>query len=243
MTTTVLASSSPSRLSLLVDAGITPLVLSPGVDEEAVVAAAGPHRVDEEALLLARAKGEAVVERIRSGEAELPADTNGIVLIASDSILDLDGEPIGKPHTADRARRIWQRMGGRTVSLHTGHFVARLQRRPLDTVGPQHHRPATALVTETNHWAETDRCAEIASTRIHTGTPDARELDDYIGTGEPLEVAGALTIDGLGAAFVDGIDGDHTNVIGLSMPLLRRMTSRLGVRWTCLWDRDTPGNS
>lgn len=222
MTDVLLASTSPSRLSLLTAAGLAPLVSAPGVDEDAVVEHERPETVAAQALLLAHAKGEAVVARLLAGAEEVPGDRDDLLLLASDSLLELDGQPVGKPHTPEAARRVWQRMGGRSAVLHTGHFAARLRR------------------TAPDGWREEGRRAELASTTIRTAAPSRRELEDYIATGEPLEVAGALTIDGLGAAFVEGIDGDHTNVIGLSIPLMRRLAADLGIAWTGLWRGDTP---
>lgn len=219
----ILASTSPARLGLLRSAGIEPILLSPGVDEAAAVAQAGRLTVKEEATLLAHLKGEAAVAQLLSGAHQLSADEAGdtAVLFASDSILDLHGEAVGKPHTPQRTRDIWERMAGQQTTLHTGHYAALLQR----TAGT---------------WSVVDAGEHTESTTISTGTPSAEELEDYIASGEPLHVAGALTIDGRGAAFIEGIVGDHSNVIGLSMPTVRMLSAKLGVRWTALWNIDTP---
>lgn len=131
------------------------------------------------------------------------------LVIGCDSVLELDGEAFGKPaDTADAVTR-WKRMAGRDGVLHTGHCV-------IDT-------------------ATGKEAAEVASTVVRFGTPSAEEIDAYVASGEPLWVAGAFTLDGRSAPFIDGIDGDPSNVIGLSLPLLRRLLADLGVRITDLW--------
>jgi septum formation protein len=131
----------------------------------------------------------------------------GSVVIGCDSVLAFDGQILGKPLDADDARKRWYAMRGRTGTLHTGHCLI------LD-----------------------DRRAEaVASTTVHFATLTDEEIDAYIGTGEPLTVAGAFTIDGRGSIFIDHIQGDHTNVIGLSLPLLRTLLADLGVNITDFW--------
>jgi septum formation protein len=124
-------------------------------------------------------------------------------------VLDLDGEALGKPGDADEAVRRWQRMRGRSGVLHTGHCLR-------DTT--------TGRVA-----------AATASTTVHFADVDDDEITAYVATGEPLWVAGAFTVDGLGGAFVRGIEGDHHNVVGVSLPLLRELVAELGHTWTQLW--------
>jgi septum formation protein len=139
------------------------------------------------------------------------ADVSDAVVIGCDSVLELDGQVYGKPHDAAEAVRRWQMMRGRSGVLHTGHCL-------VDTVdGREISRSADTVV----HFAELS---------------DA-EIEAYVDTGEPLHVAGAFTLDGLGGAFVTGIEGDPHNVVGISLPLLRTMLAELGVSWTALWDR------
>lgn len=135
----------------------------------------------------------------------------GPLVLGCDSVLELDGQAFGKPESPDEAVRRWREMRGRTGLLHTGHCLR-------DTaVG----REATGIGSTVVHFAEvTD--AEIAA---------------YVESGEPLEVAGAFTVDGLGGAFVTRIEGDHHNVVGLSLPLLRDLLAELGHEWTDLWSR------
>ena len=132
----------------------------------------------------------------------------GCLVLGCDSLLDLDGTAIGKPASADEATVIWARIGGRRASLHTGHCL-------VDGSGR--------------------RLTEVAETVVRFGSPTADEIAAYVKSGEPKELAGAFSIDGLGAPFVEGIDGDASNVLGLSLPLLRRMLATFGVRIYDLW--------
>jgi septum formation protein len=123
-------------------------------------------------------------------------------VLGCDSVLDLDGEALGKPADAEQAVERWRRMRGRSGVLRTGHCL-------VDT--------------------RTGRdCAEVASTTVHFADLSEAEIEAYVATGEPLRVAGAFTIDGLGGPFVDGVEGDPHNVVGLSLPLLRRMLAEVG---------------
>ncbi len=140
--------------------------------------------------------------------AELPGSA-GALVVGCDSLLDLDGVALGKPADAGEAVQRWRAMRGRSATLVTGHHV-------VDTVAS---RSAGAT----------------ARTVVHFGRPTDAEIDAYVATGEPLRVAGAFTIDGLGAWFVDGVEGDAANVIGISLPLLRTLLAELGVAVTDLW--------
>ena len=207
--TLVLASSSPARRALLRSAGIEPVVRVSGVDEpavEAALAARGRTSPSDVCQALAVAKAEAVADDVRR---ELP----GAVVVACDSVLDLDGVALGKPDDAADAVARWRAMRGRAGVLRTGHTVVRLGAT----------RPDDAEVSA------------VASTVVRFAALDDDTIEAYVATGEPLQVAGAFTLDGLGGAFVDGIDGDPANVVGLSLPLLRRLLAELGVPWTSLW--------
>jgi len=193
----VLASASPARLATLRSAGVEPVVIVSGVDEDQI----GDLPPAELALQLAELKCAAVAER--SG---LPDDA---VVLGCDSVLDLDGQALGKPEDAAEATRRWGAMRGRSGVLHTGHCLRD---------------------TTTGHVA-----AATASTTVHFADVTDAEIAAYVDTGEPLHVAGAFTVDGLGGAFVTGIEGDHHNVVGLSLPLLRDLLAELGRSWTDLW--------
>jgi septum formation protein len=201
VTTLVLASQSPARLATLRAAGVEPVVVVSGVDESQV-ADVPPAEL---ALRLAELKCAAV-----SGRPEVPA---GALVLGCDSVLELDGESLGKPDDAEEARARWRAMRGRSGVLHTGHAL-----RDLSGDG---ERVAAAT----------------ASTIVHFADLTDEEVDAYVATGEPLHVAGAFTVDGLGGAFVTGIEGDHHNVVGLSLPLLRDLMAELGHSWTTLWRR------
>lgn len=206
MTRLVLASASTGRLRVLRQAGADPLVLVSGVDEDAIIAAQHAAPPAEVVCALATAKADDVARG-------LPADVGSdCVVIGCDSMLYLDGELRGKPGSADAARLQWESMAGRAGELYTGHCVTRLRD------GVVVHQDSEAGVTT-----------------VHFGDPTDDDLDAYLASGESLSVAGAFTIDGLGGWFVDRIDGDPSNVIGLSLPLIRRMAARCGLSVADIW--------
>lgn len=206
MTSVVLGSASSGRLGVLRQAGIDPVVVVSGVDEDAIVATLGDAAPDEVVGALAAAKADDVVTRLT---AEVAADC---VVIGCDSMLFLDGRLCGKPGTVDAARQQWESMAGQSAELHTGHALVRVRNREI-----------------------VSRSVESAFTTVHFAAPTPGDLDAYLGTGEPLWVAGAFTLDGLGGWFVDRIEGDPSNVIGLSLPLLRRMLAAAEVSIADLW--------
>jgi septum formation protein len=211
----VLASASPARLETLTRAGLSPEVVVSDVDEDAFAA----PTVAELVAVLARAKAESVaasLPRERKGNRSLSVhgdrslSVQDTLVVGCDSLLELDGEPMGKPASADEAVARWRRMRGRTGHLHTGHHVVRLGTAPATASGVE-----TTAVT----------FAELTD----------EEIDAYVATGEPQRVAGAFTIDGLGGAYVRSVSGDPHAVVGISLPLLRDLFGRLGVRWHDLW--------
>lgn len=195
----VLASASPARLATLRSAGFEPTVVVSGVDESQV-SGVPPAEL---ALRLAQLKCRAV-----AGGDGIPADA---LVLGCDSVLELDGEALGKPADAAEAVQRWEAMRGRSGVLHTGHC--------LRDVATAHEAAATA------------------STTVHFADVTDEEIAAYVATGEPLHVAGAFTVDGLGGGFVTGIEGDHHNVVGVSLPLLRGLVRELGHSWTGLWAR------
>ena len=195
----ILASASPGRLRLLRAAGIEPLVQVSGVAETEVPDETGA----ELCLRLATLKAEAVAANLATG-----------LVLGADSVLDLDGEPLGKPATATEAMAQWRAMSGRSGTLLTGHCL-------IDATSGR-------------------RASAVAGTVVRFGHLSDAEIEAYVATGEPLQVAGAFTIDGYGGPFIDGVDGDPANVVGLSLPLLRRLLAELGVELVELWSAPAP---
>ncbi|AEB42895.1 maf protein [Micromonospora maris AB-18-032] len=145
-----------------------------------------------------------------------PADDQRTLVLGCDSVLAFEGQILGKPADPDDATARWERMRGRSGVLHSGHCL---------------------VDVEAGRQAEA-----VASTVVHFADISDHEIATYVGTGEPLAVAGAFTIDGLGGPFVERIEGDPSTVIGLSLPLLRRLLAELDLRITDLWTKVAPGN-
>jgi len=214
VTRLLLASASPARRATLRSAGIEPVVAVSGVDEHDVlmdaVARAGVLTPAEVVLVLARAKAEDV-----AGRVALYPQARDFIVLGCDSMLEFGGEVLGKPASAEQAIARWRTMRGSSGVLHTGHWI--IDARPDDGTGLAR--------------------GETASTTVWFADLSDDEIDAYVGTEEPLKVAGAFTIDGLGGPFVERIDGDHHSVVGLSLPLLRRLLASVGVGITDLWTR------
>jgi septum formation protein len=204
-----LASTSPARLATLRAVGIEPIAIPSHVDEEAAVAGAGPLAAPELVQLLARLKAEAVA---LAGADEGAFD--GLIL-GGDSAFELDGVVYGKPHLPEVARERWHAQRGRSGVLHSGHWL-------IDARDGIVGHAVGGVSAATVRFA-----SDI----------DDDEIDAYIATGEPLEVAGAFTIDSKGAGFVESIAGDPHTVVGLSVPLLRTLVRELGIAWPSLWNR------
>ncbi|MGO4299172.1 Maf family protein [Leifsonia sp. RAF41] len=206
-----LASTSPARLALLRAAGIEPVVVPSYVDEPAAVAAAEADHgsLDAHAMvqLLARLKAEAVRGTL-DGE---PID--GLIL-GGDSAFAIDGAIHGKPHLPAVARERWMQQRGRTGVLHSGHWL-------ID------HREGR----------ENAAAGAVAVASVTFADVTDREIDDYVASGEPLEVAGAFTVDSLGGPFITRVEGDPSTVVGLSLSTLRDLVGELGIGWTTLWNR------
>ncbi|MCU1689128.1 MAG: maf protein [Jatrophihabitantaceae bacterium] len=201
----VLASASPARLQTLRAAGAHPDVIVSGVDEPALVAAAGDLDPEGIVAMLARAKALDVADRIE------PDPGGTVVIVGCDSMLDLDGRAYGKPGTSAEAIQRWREMRGLTGVLRSGHAVIAL--------------------------SGGERRIEVAvsSTSVRFADASDDEIEAYVATREPLSVAGGFTIDGLGGWFIEGIDGDHHGVVGISLPLLRVMLRNGGVTIADLW--------
>ncbi|SJN09475.1 Septum formation protein Maf [Leucobacter sp. 7(1)] len=209
-----LASTSPARLSVLRGAGIEPICFSPDVDEDAAVAAREAElgralSAPELTEYLGRLKAEDVVAR--HGH-----EIDGLVL-GGDSMFLLDGEILGKPHLPEVALARSRQHRGRTGVLHSGHWV-------IDHTGGTVQGAAGGVDT--------------ATVTLAADVSDA-ELDAYVASGEPLELAGGFAIDGLAGAFIERIEGAPSCVIGLSLPELRRLVVRLGHSYPELWNAPT----
>jgi len=207
MTRLVLGSASPGRLKVLRQAGIDPLVVVSGVDEDAVAAALGPGASPQDVVCaLAEAKATQVAGELTSG---VGADC---VVVGCDSMLYIDGRLCGKPRSVAEARELWRSMAGRAGNLYTGHCVVRL----LD------HKIVHSS-------------SESSNTTVHFGRPSPEDLEAYLASGESLQVAGGFTLDGLGGWFIDGVDGDPSAVVGIGLPLMRSLLGRAGLSIAALW--------
>lgn len=206
----VLASQSPARLATLRSAGVDPEVIVSGVDES-VIRHTDPAAL---ALALAQLKATAVADQLIAGDTvDIEGDDHSpILIIGCDSVLELDGEPYGKPGDPQTAIERWQRMRGRSGVLHSGHHLVKI-----------------------NEGRIVGAAGRGAATTVHFADLSDAEIEAYVDTGEPLQVAGSFTIDGLGGPFVTGIEGDPHNVVGISLPLLREMIIAAGHSWSDLW--------
>lgn len=218
MAKVILASQSPARCRLLKNAGITPLRIVSDVDEEALLqkAEAEAERAGSSlpaasrVQILATAKAENVIRRVTQEKAADPRACHPRVVIGCDSMFYFNGEILGKPHTPAVARERLRAMSGKSGQLYTGHCVADLK---------------------------TGKRAEgVSRASVYFADFTDREIDAYIATGEPLEVAGSFTLEGRGGPFIERTEGDCHGIIGLSLPLLRTLLAQIGILLTDLWD-------
>lgn len=212
VTRLVLASTSPARLKVLRDAGIEPVTIAPEVDEDAVedrYRAMGLITSTHDVVhVLAKAKSEAV--------ATMP-NSAGHLVLGCDSQLEFEGESLGKPHDPEVAIARWKRLRGKSGVLYSGHWL-------IDNREPKPGQLPPAA-------------GKVSSTVVHFENISDAEIEAYVATGEPLKVAGAFTIDGLGGAFLRSIEGDAHTVIGISLSVLRELSLQLGVEYTSMWNR------
>ena len=192
----MLASSSASRLRVLRDAGFDPVLVVSGVGEEFEDLTPA-----EAVVVIAERKALAVADRCQDG-----------LVIGCDSMLELDGEALGKPASGAEVKEVWRRLSGRQATLNTGH----------------------CLIDESTG----QRRSRLVSSVVHFGSPTDKELTAYAATNEPLALAGAFSIEGLSGPFVMAVHGSPSNVLGLSLPDFREMLLEVGVEVTDLWRRD-----
>lgn len=190
--------------------GIEPITISPGVDEEAVAARAESMGLIQSSQDLVLLLAKAKAEAVVSN----PLAQNAII-IGCDSALEFQGQTLGKPHEASVAKARWQQLRGNSGTLHSGHWL-------IDNRNAASMPPATG---------------KTSSAGVYFANLSDSEIDAYVATGEPLKVAGAFTVDGLGGAFITRIEGDTHTVIGLSLTTLRDLSGVLGVEYTSYWNR------
>jgi septum formation protein len=234
VTRLILASQSPARTKLLSYAGIRHEVLVSDVDEDAVQARYGVTDPHDTALLLARAKAEAV--------ASLP-EAEGALVLGCDSVFEFDGEAHGKPYTPEVARERMLRMSGSMGVLHTGHWLVDCRDTDVeDPAGPANPADvedgaASAAASGSERPGTGATLGHVTSAEVHFMEMSTAEIDAYIATGEPLQCAGSFTIDGYGGAFIRKVDGDPHTVVGLSISTLRGLLGQAKVGITELWTR------
>ena len=207
MTRLVLASSSPARLALLRSAGIEPEIVLPETDEPALAAQANLENPNLSAQQLVGLLAKAKAESVLHD-----LSTRGALILGGDSALEFQGEVLGKPHEPEVALERWAKLSGNVGVLHSGHYLID-NRDPANPVGAQ----------------------MVSSTKVFFSKLSNQEIADYVATGEPLKVAGAFTIDGLGGAFIDRIEGDSHTVVGLSLKVLRELAAGFGVHYPSFW--------
>ena len=207
MTRLVLASSSPARLALLRSAGIEPEIVLPDADEPALAAKARQENPYLSAEYLVGLLAKAKAESVLQDTS-----THGALILGGDSALEFQGEILGKPHEPEVAIQRWGKLSGNSGVLHSGHYLID-NRDPANPVGS----------------------LAVSSTKGFFSNISKQEILDYVATGEPLKVAGAFTIDGLGGAFIDRIEGDSHTVVGLSLKVLRELAAGFGVHYPSFW--------
>lgn len=207
MTRLILASSSPARHALLKAAGIEPEVLIPTADEQALSDQFKTKNPNHKTFQLVQYLADAKAESVVGHQK-----TFGALVLGGDSALEFQGLTLGKPHIAEVAIERWKQLRGNYGVLHSGHCL-------IDNRDPA----APKVVSKTS------------STKVYFANITDTEIEAYVATTEPLKVAGAFTIDGIGGAFIERIEGDAHTVVGLSLGVVRDLCRQLGVEYTSLW--------
>lgn len=209
----ILASASPARRRLLESSGFDPIVL-PGTFDESSVLEKNPEQL---VRILAQKKAEAVIAQLparlvaHSRRGIQQSQEDQYLLLGCDSILALHGQIHGKPRDAEDAIERWKLMRNQTGELWTGHALYLLQLRG-----------GSCEIRKSN--------VQAPCTKVHFANPSDSEIEAYVRTGEPLQCAGAFALEGRGGLLVRGLEGCHSNVIGLSLPVLRLMLIELGIQ-------------
>jgi septum formation protein len=192
---------------LLRSAGIEPEIVLPDADEPALAAKAKLENPNLSAQELVGLLAKAKAESVLHEHS-----TEGALILGGDSALEFQGEVLGKPHEPEVALQRWAKLSGNVGVLHSGHYLID-NRDPANPIGAQ----------------------MVSSTKVFFSKLSNQEIADYVATGEPLKVAGAFTIDGLGGAFIDRIEGDSHTVVGLSLKVLRELAAGFGVHYPSFW--------
>ena len=213
----ILGSASPARLTVLRHAGLDPRVVVADVDEDHLLETMAAETPGDAVTRLAEAKADSVIANLLAERSDHAATDDAqtlpdLVVLTCDSMLLYRGTLTGKPHSAQVAIEQWRRVRGDEAQLVTGHCVSHIS--GLEVVG---------------------RSAESASTVVRFADVDDDEIEAYVSTGEPLEVAGAFTLDGRGGWFIAGIEGDPSSVIGIGLPTVRHLLRRLDIPVAALW--------
>ena len=198
----VLASASPARKDLLIQAGVEPLKINSNLNEDEIIKNLVDQNPEKIVTTLAIAKAHKVLR-----EHSMP---NQGLLIAADSMWEFNHELVGKPRDSEDAKFRILKMSGRSGILHTGHFVMNLETQDSKTMA--------------------------VATQVELDEISALEVDQYLATGEPLQVAGSFTLNGFGAAFVKSVSGDPNSVIGLSINTVKKLSQAVGLDWTQAWN-------
>ena len=216
----ILASSSPSRLSVLRSAGVEPPLAPPELDQDASLRTVSDQSPEDQVCALANAKAAAIASRHLTSVHPGGDNPTPRVIIGADSMLYLDGELQGKPHTVEETIRRWTNQRGKTGRLITGHCIINLDTTATDE----------------------DTFIRAVSTTVHYARASDADIRAYANSGEPLNCAGAFTLEAMGGWFIDRIEGDSSSVIGLSLPLVREALYSFGYQVSTFWNRSEQAN-